>query len=44
MNFGLEDMKNNTILGTPTQELSKLKEDLKKDLDKCKRNKIVNSK
>ena len=33
MNFGLEDMRNNTILGTPTQELSSLAEELKKTLE-----------
>jgi|GEM_PF-6710340 len=32
MNFGLEDIRNNTILGTPIQELAPLVEELKKDL------------
>ncbi|MEA5057232.1 hypothetical protein SDC9_159927 [bioreactor metagenome] len=32
MNFGLEDMRNNTILGTPANELSSLAEDLKKSI------------
>lgn len=32
MNFGLEDMRNNTILGTPKKELVSLAEKLKKSL------------
>ena len=31
MYFGLEDIRNNTILGVPIQELTPLVEELKKD-------------
>lgn len=32
MNFGLEDIRNNTILGTPVQELAPIVEELRKEL------------
>ena len=35
MNFGLEDMMNNTILGTPVKELSALAAELEKNLQAC---------
>lgn len=33
MNFGLEDLKNNTILGTPASELSSLADEFKKSMN-----------
>lgn len=39
MNFGFEDMKNNTILGTPVEELQERAEKLKESINETFENK-----